>query len=115
MHKAEKTRISQKTIENGFGAHVALGYLIVLVMLMLLAVALIGKLGQTNVRLSVALLILGVLQAILGMASESIPGIGPLHGINALAIYAISALLAHKTWTAYRAESRAPEATPSVA
>ncbi len=105
VHKAEKAAVSQKTIENGFNAHIALGYIIVLVMLALLLVAAAGRLGASAIRFSVVLVVLGILQAILGMASESTPAIGPLHGINALAIYAVAALLAHRTWTETRSSS----------
>lgn len=110
VHKAEKTAISQKTIENGFGAHVALGYLIVLIMIVLLIVAVVGQLGESSVRPCAILVGLGILQAILGMASESVPAIGPLHAIDALAIYAVSGLLAHRTWATAR-KSPAPAAT----
>lgn len=114
VHKAEKTSISQKTVENGFNAHIALGYVIVLIMLLLLIVAAAGRLGATSVRLSGVLLGLGILQAILGMISESVPAIGALHTINALAIYAVSGLLAHRTWTAQRARSAAAAAGPAA-
>jgi hypothetical protein len=115
VHKAEKTTISQKTIENGFNAHAALGYVIVLVMLALLIVAAAGRLGAIAVRFSAILVALGVLQAILGSASASVPALGPLHGINALAIYAVSALLAHRTWTEARASAASEQASASPA
>ena len=115
VHKAEKVRVSQKTIENGFNAHVALGYIIVLVMLALLIVAAAGRLGASAIRFSAVLVVLGILQAILGMASELTPAIGPLHGINALAIYAVSALLAHRAWTEARSSSASAPATASPA
>ena len=115
VHKAEKAAVSQKTIEDGFNAHVALGYVIVLVMLALLIVAAAGRLGASAIRFSAILVVLGILQAILGMASESTPAIGPLHGINALAIYAVSALLAHRAWTEGRAASDSAQATASPA
>ena len=115
VHKAEKTALSQKTIENGFNAHVALGYVIVLVMLALLIVAAAGRLGASAVRFSAILVALGILQAVLGMASESVPAIGPLHGINALAIYAVSALLAHRTWTEARSSSSSEQASAAPA
>ena len=116
VHKAEKSPVSQKTIEDGFSAHMALGYLIVLIMLLLLVVAAAGRLGSASVRFSAILLALGILQAILGIGSESVPAIGPLHTINALAIYAVSALLAHRTWTSDRTRSPAgaPAAPPAT-
>jgi len=115
VHKAEKHAVSQKTIESGFDAHMALGYIIVLLMLVLLIVAALGRLGASAIRFSAILVALGVLQAILGVASESTPAIGPLHGINALAIYAVSALLAHRTWTQARSSSAASQASASPA
>lgn len=110
VHKAEKAEATKKAVENGFNAHIGLGYIIVLVMLLMLIVAAAGRLGSTSVRFSGVLVLLGILQAILGMVSESTPAIGPLHTINALAIYAVSALLAHKTWTEYRTSQNAAAA-----
>jgi disulfide bond formation protein DsbB len=66
-------------------------------MLVLLLLALAGRLGKRNIKLSGAIVVLGILQAILGIASESTPAIGPLHTINALAIFATTGLLAHRT------------------
>jgi small-conductance mechanosensitive channel len=97
VHAADHRSISKKTIENAFNPHVALGYIIVLVMLVLLLLALAGRLGKRNIKLSGAIVVLGILQAILGIASESTPAIGPLHTINALAIFATTGLLAHRT------------------
>ena len=97
VHAADHRSISKKTIENAFNAHVALGSIIVLVMLVLFLIALAGRLGKRNVKLSGAIVVLGILQAILGGVSESTPAIGPLHTINALAIFATTGLLAHRT------------------
>jgi heme A synthase len=102
VHDSKATPLSQKSIESGFNAHVALGYVIVLLMLLMLVVAAAGRLEPTKVKLAGALFVLGIVQAILGMVSESVPAIGPLHGINALAIYAVAGLLAHKSWTGDR-------------
>ena len=97
VHAADHRSISKKTIENAFNPHIALGYIIVLVMLVLFLVALAGRLGRRNVKLSGAIVVLGIVQAILGIASESTPAIGPLHTINALGIFATTGLLAHRT------------------
>ena len=97
VHAADHSSISKKTIENAFNAHVALGYIIVLVMLVLFLVALAGRLGKRNIKLSGAIVVLGIVQAIIGIASESTPAIGPLHTINALGIFTTTGLLAHRT------------------
>lgn len=49
----------------------------------------------------------GIIQALLGVISEGAPAIGMLHGMNALAIFSLSGLLAHWTWTAARADPAA--------
>ena len=109
VHKSKHAPITHKTIDNGFGAHAALGYIIILIMLALVIVAAAGRLGPTPLRFAGALLLAGIIQAILGAISTSAPAVGVLHGINALAIYELSGLLAHRTWTAER------EAAPATA
>lgn len=103
VHKSEHAPIAHKTIDNGFGAHILLGYIIILVMLALLIVAAAGRLGPTPIRFAAALLVAGIIQAILGSISENAPAVGVLHGLNALVIYALSGLLTHRMWTAERA------------
>ncbi len=110
IHKAENASVSKKTIEDGFNAHAALGSVIVLVMILLLMVALAGGLGSTAVKWSGGLVVLGIVQLVLGIVSTSVPVLGVLHTVNALAIYAASALLAHRTWTADRATAAPVEA-----
>lgn len=110
IHKAEGASVSKKTIEDGFNAHAALGSLIVLVMILLLIVALAGGLGATSIRFSGILVGLGIVQLVLGIVSTSVPVLGFLHTVNALAIYAVSALLAHRAWTEHRKAGAAPAA-----
>jgi small-conductance mechanosensitive channel len=98
VHAADHRSISKKTIDNAFNPHIALGYIIVIAMLVLLIVAVAGRLGKGMIALTAGILALGILQAVLGIASESTPAIGPLHTINALAIFTTSGLLAHRSW-----------------
>lgn len=102
IHKADNTSVSKKTIEDGFNAHAALGTLILVVMLALLIVAAAGRLGSASIKWSGAIVVLGILQMVLGVVSTSVPWLGFLHTVNALAIYAAAALLAHRTWTEHR-------------
>ncbi|HEV3319117.1 MAG TPA: DUF6220 domain-containing protein [Solirubrobacteraceae bacterium] len=111
IHKAENGPISKKTIEDTFNAHGFLGTLIVLVMLVLLIVAAAGRVGDSYLKWSGGIFLLGVLQAVLGAVSPSVPPLGFLHGLNALAIYAAVALLAHRVWTESRAAAAAPAAS----
>jgi hypothetical protein len=114
VHKADKVSISKKTIENGFGAHAALGTLIVIAMLVLLIVASAGRLGPMQVRWAGGIFALGVIQFALGIVSTSAPVVGLLHGLNALLIFSATGLLAHRTWTRDAAEA-APARAPSAA
>ncbi len=112
IHKSEKAPISKKTIEDGFNAHGAVGTLIVLAMLALLIVSLTGRLGESYLKWSAGIFLLGILQFVLGVASTSVPWLGFLHAVNALAIYAAVALLAHRVWTKGRTTKTAPATTP---
>jgi len=108
VHAADNHPVTKKTIEDGFNAHGALGTLIALAMLLLLIVALAGRLGAKRIKWSAGLFALGVLQLVLGALATSTPWVGALHTINALAIYAASALIAHRAWT----QGRTPQAGP---
>lgn len=105
IHKAKSGPVTQHTIESGFDPHGLVGLVVLGVMVLLVLVAAAGKLGQTWLKWSVGLLVLGVIQMILGTAAKSLPALGFVHGINALAIYAGAALLAHRAWTRRRAEA----------
>lgn len=113
IHKADTTPISKKAIEDGFNAHAALGTLILVVMLALLIVAAAGRLGAIWVRFSAAILALGVLLMILGIASTSVSWLGFLHTVTALALFALSGLLAHRAWTQERVPASAPVTSPA--
>jgi Family of unknown function (DUF6220) len=91
--------VSKHTIEHGFNAHAILGTLMVVVMLLLLIVALAGRLGSRWVKWSAALLLLGILQIVFAAIGAAVPVLGFLHAVNALAIYATVGLMAHRAWT----------------
>jgi heme A synthase len=116
IHKAEQASVSvpKKTIEDAFNAHAALGAIIVLLMFVLLIVSLAGRLGESHLKFSGGIFLLGILQFVLGVVSTSVPWLGFLHAVNALAIYAAVALLAHRVWTQDR-PSTAPPATSASA
>lgn len=116
VHKAEQATASvpKKTIEDAFNAHGALGPVILLIMLALLIVSLAGRLGESELRWSGGILLLGILQAVLGVISTSVPWLGFLHAVNALAIYAAVALLAHRTWSAGRRQAASPAVAPNA-
>jgi hypothetical protein len=98
-HKAEHASISKKMIEDSFNGHGILGTLIVVLMLILLIITAAGRIGPVQTRFVGLILGLGILQFVLGLVSTSAPVLGLLHGLNALAIFAATGMLAHRTWT----------------
>jgi hypothetical protein len=89
-----------KTFDHGFGAHAVLGSVIAIVIVLLVLAALAGRLGRVALQMSGALLVLAVLQFPFAALGRSVPALGFLHVVSALAIYALAALLAHRAWTA---------------
>jgi hypothetical protein len=110
IDKADKGgTVTKKTIENGFDPHGAIGMVLIVVLLLLVVTSVAGRVGPLFVKWSVGLLVLGLLQWLFGyLGTKSAPVGGFLHGINALAIYAGAALLAHRAWTQRPAGTVAP-------
>jgi hypothetical protein len=102
IHAAAHHDVSKKTIENGFDIHGALGAVIVLALIVLLVVAAVGRLGRLELRAAGVLAILGIIQALLGAVSTSVPALGFLHGLNAIALLGVTGWLAHKVGIADR-------------
>jgi hypothetical protein len=78
-------------------------------MLLLLITAAAGRVGSLYVKWAGGLFVLGLLQMLFAyLGTKSAPIGGFLHGINALAIYAGAAVLAHRAWTQRPADTVAP-------
>jgi hypothetical protein len=99
-HKADNHQpVTKAAFDHGFDRHSVTGSVLLAVLLALVIVAIAGHLGSTAVKLSVGLLIAGVLQIPLADLGRSVPALGFLHVLNGLAIYAAAGLLAHRSWT----------------
>jgi Family of unknown function (DUF6220) len=94
----ENQTITKKTIENGFDPHGIMGTIVLVIMLLLLVVALVGRLERMIIRLSAVIFVLGLLQILFAYLGTKSAPLGFLHGINALAIYGAVAFLAHRAW-----------------
>jgi hypothetical protein len=94
----EHKLISEKVFDHGFGFHTGFGYLIFLGAVLLLLLALAARLGKRRVLWSLAVPLLVVLQIVLAWISESVHGVGILHGINALVIFGLTGFLAREAW-----------------
>ena len=83
MREARSTRTASRTCS---GAHIGLGYLVVLSFLVLLILAAIARVGRPRLVWSALLFGLGILQVLLAWFGFEVPAIGALHPINALLI-----------------------------
>ena len=110
----EHKLISEKVYDHGFGFHTAFGYLIFLGAVLLLLLALAGRLGKRRILFSLAVPIAVLVQIVLAWASESVHGIGILHGLNALVIFGLTGYLMGQEWRAARATTATAPAAPQT-
>jgi hypothetical protein len=82
-----------------FEAHITFGYTVMgLLALALLVTALIGRIPRQQVGLSVALLVLYVVQTGLPSARDSSPAIAALHPLNAMVMLVIGCVAGWRAW-----------------
>ncbi len=100
--------IGKTAVSDGFNAHTALGYIILLAALILLVLAYAGRGTGSPGRLRWSALILGLLvvQVLLAWAGDATQWLGILHGMNALAIAGFAGNLAGREWAAFRGAAR---------
>jgi Family of unknown function (DUF6220) len=88
------TTHNKKFNDNNFGPHAILGTLMVLIALVILIVALVGRWSPQATKLSAALFVLMVVQLFLGIiGSGTAPLVGGLHAANALLVTGVAFLL----------------------
>jgi hypothetical protein len=90
--------VAKKTVDDGWNAHAMLGTGVIVVLLLLVLIAAIGRLGPRLVQESGALFVLAILQMAFAALGRSVPALGFLHAITALAIFAGAGVLARRSW-----------------
>jgi hypothetical protein len=110
----EHKLISEKVYDHGFGFHTAFGYLIFLGAVVLLLLALAARLGKRRILFSLAVPVAVLVQIVLAWASESVHGIGILHGLNALVIFGLAGYLMGQEWRAARAATATAPVAPQT-
>jgi hypothetical protein len=88
---------------TSFEFHRTLGYLLAVPVILLLVLALAGRLGRLLTGLSALLVVLIILQAALPSLRSSVPMVAALHPVNAVALLGLSAVMVHQA----RAEAAA--------
>jgi hypothetical protein len=106
----ESKVINEKLFDHGFDFHVGFGYLIFLGAVVLLLLALAARLGKRRILFSLAVPLAVALQIVLAWISESVHGVGILHGLNALVIFGLTGYLNGQAWRSRRAPAQAAPA-----
>jgi uncharacterized protein DUF6220 len=97
VSKNDDGPLAKQKAGDWFGAHAAVGYLLVLLSLLILIVALAARDGR--LRRGAGLLFgLMIVQVLLAWLGGGVWALGFLHPINALAIFALSGMLAAAEW-----------------
>lgn len=90
--------LGHEGFEHGWDFHSGFGYVVVIATIVLLLIGLAAKLGRPRIYLPAALAIAGIVQVLLAWLGESVPGLGFLHPINALVMFAMAGAAAHVAW-----------------
>jgi hypothetical protein len=86
---------------GNFATHIDFGYTwIGLAALVLLITALVARRPRREVGITVALLVLYVVQTVLPGFRSSTPWVAALHPVNALVLFALAAWYARRAWRA---------------
>ena len=111
-HRVDDGAVNEDKFEDGFGLHMGFGYLVVLAGILLFLIALGARVGKRRVLFHLGLAGLLILQVILAWVGFEVPGVGALHPVNALAIFALSGWLARSASLMSRA---VPDSEPVAA
>jgi len=102
----ESKLISEKAFDHGFSFHVAFGYVIFILSVLLLLIAFAARLGKRRTLFAAAVPVAVAVQIVLAWASESAHAIGILHGINALVVLGLVGSQAGEEWRSQRAPAK---------
>ena len=96
---------------TSFITHRNFGYMIGWLTLVLLVVALVGRMPRRFVGLAVLLLVLFSLQSVFVALREDMPAVAALHPLNGFFILAVAGIA---TWTSWKARAAAPTPRPAA-
>jgi Family of unknown function (DUF6220) len=94
---ASKT-ISNDAVDHGFSPHSAFGYIAILLGILLVPIAFGARVDRTRKRMSIVIAVLMILQFFLAVLGWSWAPLGFLHPLNAIAIAAVTGIVARREW-----------------
>ena len=103
--------VSEETFGNGFGAHIILGYSLLLLGLIFLLIGIAAGVGKWRLGRHGVLFLLLVLQLFLAWFGFESPYIGFFHPVNALVLFSLSGWIAWDEWQRRKAAPSPAAAT----
>lgn len=110
--KVDDNPVTEDNFEDGFGLHLGLGYLIVLLVLVFLLLGFAARVGRSRLIKNAVLFGLLILQVLLAWVGYEVAAIGFFHPVNALLIVGLSGSMA---WESWRGRSSEPVAAAEPA
>ncbi|MFN2469514.1 MAG: DUF6220 domain-containing protein [Gaiellaceae bacterium] len=96
--ETDKGTVDEDKFMDGFGLHAGFGYIVVLLGLILLLLALAGRVRGRRLGLTGLLFGLLIVQVLLAWFGFEVPAIGFFHPVNALVLAGLSSWLALTEW-----------------
>jgi hypothetical protein len=84
--------------DHGWSFHSGFGTIVVIGLLILLILALAVRVPRPAIWFPVALGVAAILQIVFAEVGRSAPSVGFLHPLNALVIFSLTGLIAHRAW-----------------
>ena len=97
VNDAPKT-ITNHGVDHGWGPHSALGYFVILLGILLVPIAFLAKVDRDRKRWSGLIALLMIVQFFLAVLGWTWAPLGFFHPINAIAIAAVTGMLARLEW-----------------
>jgi Na+/proline symporter len=102
--------VTNDQVDHGWNPHSAFGYLVILLGILLVPLAFGARVDRMRKQWSVVIAVLLVIQFFLAVLGWTWAPLGFLHPLNALAIAAVSGILARVEWRGGAAETAVPAA-----
>jgi len=106
--KSDPGPLTEDQFSRGFNFHDFFGYVIFLATILLFLLALGSRIGRRRVMMTVALVVLTIIQILLAGFGEDVPAIGIFHPIVAFLILGLSGRIAFEAWWGARRPAAAP-------
>ena len=96
----EGDTLGHHAFDHAWRFHTGFGYIVVYATVLLFVLGLLARLGRPRIWWPLALAIAGVAQMFLAYLGEDHAKAGFLHPLDALVIFTLSGLIAHRAWRA---------------